>query len=62
MVVSHDIARVGHMCDHVVLMRAGRVHASGPREAVLTQALLSEAFDATVRVTWDEDGLAIRVP
>ena len=61
-VVSHDIARVAHMCDHVVLMRAGRVHASGPREAVLTQALLSEAFDATVRVTWDEDGLAIRVP
>jgi iron complex transport system ATP-binding protein len=61
-VVSHDIARVGHMCDQVVLMRAGRVHAAGAREAVLTEGLLSEAFDATVRVTWDDSGLSIRLP
>jgi hypothetical protein len=42
-------------------MRAGRVHAAGAREAVLTEALLTEAFDATVRVTWDDGGLLIRL-
>ncbi len=61
-VVSHDLTRMAHACDHVVLMRAGRVHAAGPRADLLTQTLLSEAFDADVRVIGSGDEMSIRIP
>jgi ABC-type hemin transport system ATPase subunit len=53
---------MAHLCDHVVLMRAGRVHAAGPRADLLTQTLLSEAFDADVRVIGAGDDIRIRIP
>jgi iron complex transport system ATP-binding protein len=61
-VVSHDITRMSHICDRVILMHTGRIHAMGTRDEVLTPALLSEAFETEVRVTGEGDGLTIRVP
>ncbi len=61
-VVSHDVTRMAHVCDHVVLLRDGRVHADGPRGEVLTQQKLSEAFDADVQVTGTGEALAVRIP
>ena len=61
-VVSHDVTRMAHVCDHVVLLRDGRVHADGPRDEVLTQQKLSEAFDADVQVTGTGEALAVRIP
>jgi iron complex transport system ATP-binding protein len=61
-VVSHDLTRMAHVCGHVVLMRAGRVHAAGPRADLLTQELLSEAYDADVRVIGVGNEMSIRIP
>jgi iron complex transport system ATP-binding protein len=60
-VVTHDVTRISHLCDDVVLMRAGHVHAHGPRGEVLTEALLSEAFGVPVRVVGDGDDMIIRI-
>lgn len=54
--VTHHLEELIPEIDHVVLLRAGRVLADGPRDAVLTDALLSQAFDAPVRMRADADG------
>lgn len=60
-VVTHDVTRISHLCDDVVLMSAGRVHAHGPRNDVLNERLLSEAFGVPVRVIGDGDEMIIRI-
>jgi iron complex transport system ATP-binding protein len=41
----------------VILMRGGRILADGPREELLTEARLSELFNARVRIGRDEEWL-----
>lgn len=60
-VVSHDVTRISHSCDRVILMKRGQVLADGPRAAVLTAELLSDAFEADVRVVPDEGGVVVRM-
>lgn len=60
-VVTHDVTRISHLCDDVVLMRAGHVHAHGPRDEVLTEELLSQAFGVPVRVVGDGGDMIIRI-
>jgi len=60
-VVSHDITRISHVCDRVILMHDGRVLAHGPRADALSADLLSAAFEAPVTVTADDDGVVVRV-
>lgn len=60
-VVSHDVTRISHACDRVLLMRHGRVLAHGPREQVLTEELLTETFETAVRVVPDDSGVVVRV-
>jgi len=61
-IVSHDVTRLARVCDRLVLMRAGRLHAAGTPAEVLTSDLLSAAFDARVEVTGSGDQLSIRLP
>lgn len=60
-VVTHDVTRISHICDEVVLMNAGRVHARGSRTEVLTEPLLSEAFGVPVHVMGAGDDMIIRI-
>ncbi len=43
-VVLHDVNHAARVADHVILMKEGRIHADGPRDAMLTPALLEEIF------------------
>lgn len=43
-VVSHDVARMRHVCDDVVLLQGGRVVAYGRAAEVMTPAVLRGAF------------------
>jgi heme transport system ATP-binding protein len=60
-VVTHDVTRISHLCDDVVLMSTGRILAHGPRREVLTEALLGEAFGVRVQVLGEGDDMIIRI-
>ncbi len=48
--VTHHVEEIVPMFSHVLILKSGRVLASGRRERVLTSGNLSEAFDAPVRI------------
>jgi len=48
--VTHHVEEIVPIFSHVLILKAGRVLSSGPRARVLTSAVLSDAFDAPVRL------------
>ena len=48
--VTHHLEEISPLFSHVLVMRAGRVVAAGPRRAVLTARVLASAFGARVRL------------
>ncbi|MDO9527301.1 MAG: heme ABC transporter ATP-binding protein [Gemmobacter sp.] len=48
--VMHDLNLSAMFADQIVLLHGGRVKAQGAPSQVLTNALLSDAYDCTVRV------------
>lgn len=55
-VVLHDLDQAAAVADHVVLLRDGRVVASGTPVQVFDAALLSETYGLPIRVSLDADG------
>jgi iron complex transport system ATP-binding protein len=56
-VVTHHLGDILPEIERVILMRAGRIVADGPREELLTEARLSELFRTPVRIGRDEEWL-----
>jgi iron complex transport system ATP-binding protein len=48
--ILHDLNLTAHFADHVVLMRAGRVHASGEPQKVLTPSNLETVYGCPMAV------------
>lgn len=48
--VSHDLNLAAEYCARLVVLAEGRVRASGPPEAVLTEPLIAEVYGAPVQV------------
>jgi iron complex transport system ATP-binding protein len=55
--VTHHLGDILPEIERVILMRDGRIVADGPREELLTEARLSELFNAPVRIGHDEEWL-----
>jgi iron complex transport system ATP-binding protein len=55
--VTHHLGDILPEIERVILMRAGRIVADGPRSELLTEARLSELFNTPVRIGRDEDWL-----
>jgi len=55
----HDLTLASQYVDRMVLLRRGRIVADGTPELVLTQALLSEHYEASVEVLEHDGGLAV---
>ena len=55
--VTHHLGDILPEIERVILMRAGRIVADGPRQELLTEARLSELFHAPVRIGRDEEWL-----
>lgn len=61
--VLHDLNQAARYADHVVLLKAGRVHAEGPPAEVLTAAHIHEVFGVHVAILADpETGKPLCVP
>lgn len=52
--VLHDINLAAAFCDHVALLKQGRVYAAGPVEEVLTTANIAAVFGVEARVAWSD--------
>lgn len=55
LLVTHHLEELPSTTTHAVLLRAGRVTASGPVDEVVTSTTISDAFDYPIRV-FHEDG------
>lgn len=60
--VTHHVEEIVATLSHVLVLKAGRVLAAGPRARVLTSAILSDAFAAPVRLTHERGRYALSVP
>ena len=49
-VALHDINHAAMFCDAVIVMQQGKIVASGPPDAVITEALLRDVFSVEARV------------
>jgi iron complex transport system ATP-binding protein len=58
----HDLTLAGQFADSLLLLSSGRVAASGPARAVLTEASIKEHYGASVRVLDAPDGVLLVVP
>ena len=64
-VVLHDLEAAARVCDHLVILAAGRVVGSGPPADVLRPALLDSVYDVHTTRRDDPDGdihLTFRLP
>jgi iron complex transport system ATP-binding protein len=59
---THDIALAGTLCDRLVLLRDGTVHADGPVDDVLTAANLRAVYGVDAEITRHPSGQRIVVP
>ncbi|MGZ3619641.1 MAG: ABC transporter ATP-binding protein, partial [Candidatus Binataceae bacterium] len=59
--VTHHVEEIVAGFSHVLVLRAGRVLAAGPRENVMTSATLSRAFDAPLRMTAERGRYSLAV-
>jgi len=60
---THDLAFASAVCHEIVLLRDGRLIASGPAEQVLTAANIRALYDVEADVRLDEDsGRMVVVP
>ena len=59
--VTHHVEEIVPIFSHALLLRRGRVHASGRIGEVLTSAHLSAAFDVPMEVRREGDRYALRV-
>jgi iron complex transport system ATP-binding protein len=59
--VTHHVEEIPPAFGHVLVMREGRVLAAGPKNRILRDALLSEAFGAPVRISRTRGRYSMRV-
>ena len=58
----HDLTLAGQFADHLVLLDGGRVAADGPARTVLTERVISQHYQASVRVLEDPGGGIVVIP
>ncbi|MEQ8768242.1 MAG: ABC transporter ATP-binding protein [Planctomycetota bacterium] len=51
---SHDLQLIARFCDRLVLLKEGKVAATGAPKDVLDSKVLSEVFETPVEVEWRE--------
>ncbi len=54
LLITHHIADIIPEIDRILMMKAGRIYADGPKSALLTESALSDLFDVKVNLTQRE--------
>jgi len=56
LVAEHDISLMARYCDLCIIMKKGEVVAIGEPKKVITPELISEVYEVTASVGFDQDG------
>lgn len=59
-IAIHDLDLAAGAADEVLALKAGRVLAAGPVEAVLSEPVLTQLYDTPARILRDGSGLVVR--
>ena len=59
---THDISLAGTLCDRLILLRGGTVHAAGATDDVLTAGNLRAVFGVDTEITRHPSGQRVVVP
>jgi iron complex transport system ATP-binding protein len=59
--VTHHVEEIMPIFSHVLMLKKGRVLATGERKTTLTSKILSKAFNTTVRLTRRDDRYTLKV-
>jgi ABC-type cobalamin/Fe3+-siderophores transport system ATPase subunit len=54
---THDIQRVSHLADHIVVVAEQKVLTHGDVRSVINSAVLSTAYGVPVEVEWGDRGV-----
>jgi iron complex transport system ATP-binding protein len=60
--VLHDLTQAARIADHLIVLKEGRIIASGPTAQVLTPAVLEAAYGVRVYIGHDETGAPVIAP
>ncbi|PYI38059.1 iron ABC transporter [Arthrobacter psychrolactophilus] len=60
-IVLHDLDQAARIADHLILLSAGRIHASGHPVEVLTAENIGEVYSVRVEVSFDEGSSRLRI-
>ncbi|MDQ0215990.1 iron complex transport system ATP-binding protein [Oikeobacillus pervagus] len=53
--VTHHIEEISKEITHILLLKDGEIFASGLKKEILNDEILSQAFNLSVKVHWEED-------
>ncbi|MDR0476657.1 MAG: ABC transporter ATP-binding protein [Desulfobulbaceae bacterium] len=59
--VIHDLNLAAAFCDHLLVMKDGRLFAQGEADTVLTADVIEEVFETQAEVVWDAFSDALRI-
>lgn len=62
LITLHDPNLALHYCDHVIMLKDGRLVAAGPTDVVMKDDTLKAALGDNIRIDATRDGLPIAVP
>lgn len=58
--VTHDPAEIFPEIDRLILLKAGRVIADGPKRKIMTSATLGEFYGIPIKLNWSEGWPVVR--
>jgi len=62
LIAEHDISLMARYCEECVIMKQGRVHATGDPNKVITEQLIQEVYEVDATVGFDKDGAMFVLP
>jgi iron complex transport system ATP-binding protein len=61
-IVLHDLTQAARIADHIIIMKEGQIQVAGTASEVLTHHHLKEAFNVSVHIGADNNGVPIITP
>ncbi|MCL2296547.1 MAG: ABC transporter ATP-binding protein [Methanomassiliicoccaceae archaeon] len=62
LVAEHDISLMARYCEDCIIMKEGKIYATGDPKKVITEELIQEVYEVSASVGFDKDGELFVLP